>query len=158
MCAARLALRLHATRRTGLLALSWRMAFVALIFLALSNSIVPTSASFSANTRNVSNSFANDVLDAPSSLSASVADGSVVLNWTATTDSYATGHRVFRSTASGGPYTQIAQVTPRTTTTYTDSPPNGTYYYVVRAYYQGWQSAPSNQVSATVSCILFICL
>ena len=58
---------------------------------------------------------------------------------------------MLRGTASGGPYSQIAEVTPRTTTTYTDSPADGTYYYVLRAFYQSWESVNSNEASATVS-------
>ena len=77
--------------------------------------------------------------------------GDVNLSWDATDDDYASGHRVLRGTDSGGPYSQIAEVTPRTTTTYPDSPADGTYYYVLRAFYQSWESANSNEASATVS-------
>ena len=97
-----------------------------------------------------SNAFTTDNLDPPTSLTAT-GGTSVDLSWTATVDTYASGHRVLRGTASGGPYTQIAEVTPRTTTTYTDNPADGTYYYVVRAFYQNWESANSNEASATVA-------
>ncbi|MBI2913817.1 MAG: DNRLRE domain-containing protein, partial [Chloroflexi bacterium] len=96
-----------------------------------------------------SNTFNSDTLDAPTGLTAS-GGSSVLLNWTATADTYATGHRVLRGTASGGPYSQVAEVTPRTTTTYDDSPAAGTYYYVVRAFYQSWESANSNETSESV--------
>ena len=92
------------------------------------------------------NSMSTDTLDPPTGLSAS---GSVTLNWTATPDTYASGHRVLRSTTSGGPYSQIAEITPRTTTTYVDSVCAGTYYYVARAYFQNWESANSNQATGT---------
>lgn len=86
-------------------------------------------------------------LAAPTSL----AFAGSALSWTATSSTFASGTRVYRSTVSGGPYSQIAQVTPRTTTTYTDSPGAGTFYYVVAAYYSGngasWTSANSNQVA-----------
>ena len=73
-------------------------------------------------------------------------DGATItVDWTATTDTYATGHRVFRATSSGGPYTQIAEVTPQTTTTYVDSPAPGTYYYVVQAVAGTWTSVNSNE-------------
>ena len=56
---------------------------------------------------------------------------------------------MYRATATGGPYTQIAQLTPHTTVTYNNSPGIGTFFYVVRAYYQNWESANSNEVSCT---------
>jgi hypothetical protein len=90
----------------------------------------------------------SDTLNAASGLSAT-GGATVSLNWTATADTYADGHRVLRGTATGGPYSQIAEVTPRTTTTYNDDPGAGTYYYVVRAFYQNWESVNSNEASAT---------
>lgn len=95
------------------------------------------------------NTFATDTLDPPTGPTAS-GGTSIVLTWTATTDTYASGHRVLRGTTAGGPYTQIAEVTPRTTTTYTDNPAAGTYFYVVRAFYQNWESVNSNEASATI--------
>src|SRR5207248_4434772 len=76
---------------------------------------------------------------------------SVSLSWAATTSSYATGYRVLRGTSAGGPYSQIAQVSPRTTTTYSDPVASGTYYYVIQTYDQNWTSVNSNEASATVS-------
>jgi hypothetical protein len=56
---------------------------------------------------------------------------------------------VLRSTVSGGPYSQIATVTPRTTTTYVDVVVGlGTRYYVLQTYYGSWTSVNSNQDSA----------
>jgi hypothetical protein len=95
------------------------------------------------------NTFTTDTLAPATSLGAT-GGASIDLSWTATSDTYATGHRVYRSTSAGGSYSQIADVTPRTTTTYIDSPASGTYYYVVRAYYQNWESVDSNETSATV--------
>jgi len=96
------------------------------------------------------NSFQLDTLSAPADLAATGAC-SVSLSWTATVDTYASGHRIFRGSASGGPYSQIVQVTPRTTTAYTDQPAAGTYYYVTRSFYQNWESVNSNEASDTVS-------
>ena len=95
-----------------------------------------------------SNTFALDVLNAPTSVTAT-GGTTITLNWTATPDTYATGYRIFRSTTSGGPYSQVGQVTPRTTTTFVDSPPVGANFYVVRAYYQNWESNNSNEVVAS---------
>ncbi|MDP2674685.1 MAG: hypothetical protein Q8Q00_07240 [Dehalococcoidia bacterium] len=102
------------------------------------------------------NDFASDTLDPPTGLTATGGSSSIVLNWTATVDTYASGHRVLRGTASGGPYTQIAEVTPRTNITYTDSPAVGTYYYVVRAFYQSWESVNSNEATAASFGVRFV--
>jgi hypothetical protein len=100
-----------------------------------------------------SNTFNTDTLSAPTGPSAS-GGSTVTMNWTATASTYASGHRVYRSSTSGGSYSQIAQITPRTTVTYSDTPPNGTYYYVVRAYYQNWESANSSEVSTAKTSML----
>jgi hypothetical protein len=92
--------------------------------------------------------FTTDALDPPTGLAAT-GGASIDLSWTATSDIYASGHRVFRSMTPGGPYSQIAEVSPRTTATYNDTPAAGTYYYVVHAFHQNWQSVASNEVSAT---------
>lgn len=96
------------------------------------------------------NTLSTDTLNPPGSLIATVG-ANVMLTWTATPDLYAAGYRVLRGTVSGGPYSQIAQVTPRTTTAYVDNPGPGTFYYVVRSYFQNWESVNSNQASAAVS-------
>ena len=125
----------------------------ALLLLALGLVILATAVSvyaiFSDSDSVTPNDFASDTLDSATSLGAT-GGASVDLSWTATADTYADGHRVLRSTTSGGPYSQIAEVTPRTTTTYTDSPADGTYYYVLRSFYQNWESANGNEASATV--------
>lgn len=129
---------------------------VAVVVLALVAAALPQSslATFSAATANGASTLGADTLDPPTGLGA-VAGGTVSLSWTATVDTYAAGHRILRATTSGGPYTQVAQVSPRTTTTYVDNPPGGaaTYYYVARAYAGGWESANSNQVTATVTAV-----
>jgi hypothetical protein len=103
----------------------------------------------STNTVSVgANTLSTSSMAAPTALSATGGVSNIVLNWTATTTAYATGTLVLRSTTSGGPYSQIAQVTPRTTTTYTDTPAAGTYYYVLQSYFQNWTSANSSQASA----------
>lgn len=107
-----------------------------------------TDAGFSDVTDNTGSAFTADTLDPPTGLIAT--DGTTVtLDWTATIDTYADGHRIYRSAASGGPYTQVAEITPRTTVTHIDSPAPGTYYYVARAFYGTWESANSNQATAT---------
>lgn len=74
---------------------------------------------------------------------------SVSLTWTASASSGVTGYNVFRSTTTGGPYTQLNTTT---TTSYTDSSVSAgqTYYYVVTAVAGSSQSAYSSQAQATV--------
>lgn len=107
-----------------------------------------THSAFSGSTSNESNSISADTLDPPAGLAAG-GTATVELTWTATPDAYATGYRVYRATASGGPYTEIATVTGQATTSYSDIPGTGTFYYVVRAYHSSWLSAASNEASAT---------
>lgn len=119
-------------------------------------SVTPASlaaGSFSASIDNATNTVGSGILAAPTSLTVS---GSVNLSWTATPSSYASGTRVFRSTTSGGPYTQIAQIAGLATTTYTDAPGTGVFFYVVVAYYNAnganWTSVNSNEVRFGATC------
>ena len=108
-----------------------------------------TEAGFSGVTGNAGNAFDADTIDPPTVLAAT--DGvTVALDWTATVDTYASGHRIMRSSSPGGPDSQIAEVTPRATVSYVDSAPEGTYYYVARSYYGSWESTNSNETSGWV--------
>jgi hypothetical protein len=92
-----------------------------------------------------------DTLAPPTVLIASNG-ASAGLAWTITNDAYATGYQVHRAAVSGGPYSQVATVTPRAATSTTDTPAtSGTYYYVLRSYFQSWVSANSNEASALVT-------
>ena len=117
--------------------------------LLLSSLASPTAslALFTSSSSVGANTFTASTLNAPTGLTAT-GGSSISLSWTATSSTYASGYHILRSGTSGGPYTQIAQVTPRTTTTYIDSPGAGAYYYVARAYYQNWESVNSNQAAA----------
>jgi beta-lactamase superfamily II metal-dependent hydrolase len=89
---------------------------------------------------------------APAQLTAtSGARGSraISVNWVASTDNLGVaGYRVFRASASGGPYSQIA-TTAGTSFADTGLVRGTTYYYYVIAYdAAGNVSAPSNQASA----------
>jgi len=108
-------------------------------------------AAYADFTGNSGSAFSADILQPPAGLTGACG-ATINLNWTATPDAYPTGHRVMRSDTTGGPYTQIASVTPRTVTTYGDTPAAGSYYYVVRAYYLNWISADSNEISVATSC------
>ncbi len=139
--------------RTGV-ARALRWLIVAVLLVQVVGYVRGTSAGLTAHTSNPSSSFGATALTPPTSL---IVSGSAGLSWTATTSSWATGSRVFRSTVSGGPYTQIAEIANLSTTTYADNPGSGTFYYVVQSYYGGnganWTSVDSNQASVTiVSC------
>ena len=96
-------------------------------------------------------SFTADVLAPPTGLAAT-GGLSAALTWTITNDAYATGYQVHRATVSGGPYSQVATVTPRTVASTTNTPAaSGTYYYVLRSYFQNWVSVNSNQASAVLT-------
>lgn len=138
------------TRRPPGGAIAPLAAILATAILAGLGRPVPAALALMSETESVSGSFATEILDPPTNLNATAQLGLVVnLTWTATVDVRATGYLVLRGTASGGPYTQIGTVTPRTTTSFTDLPVlPGTYYYVVRSYYGSWTSVNSNQDSA----------
>ena len=121
------------------------IAVMAAIGMSTSSTIAASShAGFAAQTDNTGNSLASDTLDAPTGLTAT-SDADIIIDWTATSDTYADGHRIYRATDPGGPYVQIAEVTPRTTESYVDSPAVGTYYYTARAFFSTWESAASNE-------------
>jgi hypothetical protein len=76
---------------------------------------------------------------------------SVTLTWTASTSTVA-GYNVYRSTASGGPYTKLNSA-PAAATTYTDTTVQSgtTYFYVVTSVdSSGVESADSTEVSANI--------
>jgi hypothetical protein len=83
---------------------------------------------------------------APTGLTATAASASQInLSWSAV--SGATEYRIYRSTTSGGPYTQVGT---STTTSFSNTglSCNTTYFYVVRAF-SGCESVNSTQASAT---------
>jgi hypothetical protein len=138
---------------------SWASAvFWLLAILLLAAATLPVAdalARFTGANSVGSNTFNTSTMAAPTSLTAAVTNNSVALNWTATSTAYAAGTQILRSATSGSGYSQVAQVTPRTTTTYTDSPGAGTFYYVVRAYYQNWTSSTGNEASTAILGITF---
>jgi hypothetical protein len=127
------------------------LALVSAVFLMLT---LTSSATFTAPTTNPSNQLATATLAAPTGVSAAVQSngGTVRVAWTATSSTWASGHRVFRATNAGGPYTQIQQIVGRSTVTYDDVPGVGAFFYVVRGYYDAnganWASVDSAQASA----------
>jgi hypothetical protein len=139
-----------------------RLAGALGLLLALGGVVLPdTSASLAlaTDTETVASTVTADTLNPPTNLLCTGLPNCPVtfltkptLTWTATPDTYATGYQVWRSTTSGSGYAQVASVTPRTTTTWTDTTVAAltTYFYVVRAVANSWTSGFSNEVSATV--------
>lgn len=75
---------------------------------------------------------------------------SVTLTWTASGTASVTGYTLYRSSTSGSGYTSIQTITGRTTTSTTDSPGQGVWFYVLRSTAGGWTSAASNEVRVGV--------
>jgi len=88
----------------------------------------------------------------PTNLIGSVAGSTVSLSWTASAGSPTpTGYTLYRGTVHGGPYTAIKSGL--TTTSTTDTPANGTYFYTVAGFVGGLVSGVSgNGTTATVTC------
>jgi len=122
---------------------------LASILLAGMGRSVPVTLALMTDTETVPATFSTETLDPPTGLAAAAALLlRVNLTWTATVDTRATGYQVLRGTANGGPYTQVATITSRTTTAYQDTVPlPGQYYYVLRTYFASWTSVTSNQAS-----------
>jgi len=134
----------------------WAAAGVSGLLLSTFMVLQASGARMGGSTANTGNSASAGQLAAPSGLSAS-ADTlicRITLSWTASSTTWASGHKVYRSTSSGGPFALIATVSPRTTTTYADTDAalraGVNYYYQIRAYYSTttWLSAWSNTASA----------
>lgn len=132
----------------------YAVAILALVSAVMLMLTVATGATFTAPTANPSNQIATATLVAPTGVTAPVQSngGTVRVAWTATSSTWATGHRVYRATSAGGPFTLIQQIAGRTTVTYDDAPGVGTFFYVVRGYYDtsgaNWSSVDSAQASA----------
>jgi hypothetical protein len=128
-------------RRAAVLALA---AIVALPFAAAPVTLARLTASPTSTA-----TFGTATLAAPTSLAGT--NGTIAtLTWVPSTTSGATGYNVLRSATSGSGYAPVKAVTPVSATTTTDAPANGTWYYVLQTYFQGWTSANSNQASVLV--------
>ena len=86
---------------------------------------------------------------APTALTATGGKNKITLRWTQSSSPNLQYNRVYRSDTSGGPYTLVAQLAPRTS--YNDQVAGGlTRYYVITAVNtSGGESPYSNQASAT---------
>ncbi|MEW6381682.1 MAG: Ig-like domain-containing protein [bacterium] len=95
--------------------------------------------------------------DAVGNLTAAAQGRVITLTWTGNPECDVSAYRIYRGTASGGPYTLIfadPNIESGVTRTYTYQDANlpcGTYYYVVRAFDDKYESVNSPQSSATVT-------
>jgi hypothetical protein len=67
-----------------------------------------------------------------SNLNASTPSGAVNLSWSPSGDQNIVGYHIYRATSSDGPFTRVA-ASPVSGNSYSDSPPAGSYTYMVRA-------------------------
>jgi hypothetical protein len=94
-------------------------------------------------------SLSTDTLAPPTGLAVN-GTMTAALSWTPSADAYAAGYEVFRSATSGSGYALVSTVTPGSATSTADSPGAGTFYYVLRSYFQNWRSVNSNEASVTL--------
>lgn len=99
------------------------------------------------------------IVQPPTSLTASTNGANVSLQWNASPDSSLLGYHVYRATSPSGPFTRITSQ-PLNSTSFQDAPTTGTYTYMVRAIklesgYSGTFTNASTGIfaSATVSAI-----
>ena len=129
-----------------------RLSVAALALGLLANSVGTSSAAtYSASTDTDGTALGSDLLAPPTTLTIDGSGANIAMKWVPTPDTWATGHRIYRSAVSGGPYTLAAEITPQATNTYIDVPGPGTWFYVARAYAANWESVDSNEVSATAT-------
>lgn len=122
-------------------------AALVVVAASLVGGVAPTAGAFAASTDNGVNSYDAVSLAPPTNLDGECLLGVIELSWTAAT--HASSYRVFRSTTSGGPYSEIGTATG---TTFTDSSISlNSYYYVVQSVNGPWSSGNSAQETVTTS-------
>jgi hypothetical protein len=129
-------------RRTGALAL-------VAVLIGIGAATAPATLARLTDQAGATVTLSTDTLAPPTGLTAT-GPVTAALAWTASSDAYAAGYQVLRSTTSGSGYALAGTVTPGSATGTTDSPGAGTFYYVLRTYFQNWVSVDSNQASVTI--------
>lgn len=131
-------------------------ALIALISALIGAGATRTWAAFARSTAETT-VLSTASLAAPTNLQVSTTSTQAILSWTASTSTFASGTRVLRSSAAAGPFAQIAQIAGLATTSYTDTPAAGTWYYTAITYLaSGWTSSPSSAAVASVGPITFV--
>lgn len=138
------------TRRVGkVTAVSTAGLALLVVAASLIGGVAPTAGAFTASTDNGVNSYDAATLAPPTNLAGECLLGVIDLSWTAAT--HASSYRVFRSTTSGGPYSEIGTTTG---TTFTDSSISlDSYYYVVQSANGPWSSGNSAEVAVTTTLV-----
>lgn len=116
-------------------------AIVTLVLCSIYALIIETESAFS-ETSTATISAKSDSLSAPTGLKLkSLVGGQTELSWTASTSSYVTGYKIFRSDNMYGPWTELDAVQGRLVTTFTDTN-SGTnqWIYRVEAIWNKWVS------------------
>ena len=124
--------------------------FVAVVALALVLGGVQLTLARFVDSAAVTGSLSSARLEPPTDL-VGTGGATVILDWTPTTTTWATGYDVFRSATSGGGYSNVGSVTPSSAATAVDAPGTGTWYYVLRSVFHNWRSARSNETTVVVA-------
>jgi hypothetical protein len=143
--------RQPSARRTARLAAHAGL-LILILAVAAGAFLVAQAATFTDQASVPGNTFTTDTLAPPTGLTVSVVGSNIRLDWTPTTDTYASGYYVRRATTSGGPYVFKGSAQPYTASTWTDSTavPGTRYYYVLQTFFQNWLSVYSNEANAAV--------
>jgi Abnormal spindle-like microcephaly-assoc'd, ASPM-SPD-2-Hydin len=111
----------------------------------------PGTGTFNGTASLLSNASTSPNIESLSGVGVTSSSHYVSLTWNASTSQGVLNYDVYRGTASGGPYSEIATVS-GATTAYTDNLVSAgyTYYYVVTTVTGNGQSGYSNQAVATI--------
>jgi hypothetical protein len=123
---------------------------MALVVLAAATAGAPRSLARLTSAPTAAADLGTGSIAPPANLAATVAGATVTLTWTPAGSTIVTGYDVLRSTTSGSGYSVVSTITPRSATTTTNSPGNGTFYFALRSTFQSWSSVASNEASAVV--------
>jgi hypothetical protein len=125
-------------------------AGLAALLLACLVVAAPVTLARLTSSQDASGAFTTGTIAPPTSLGASLGGTTVTLTWTPTVSTATTGYELLRSPTSGSGFSVVSTVTPRTAATTTNSPGNGTWFYVLASVYQSWRSASSNEAKVTL--------
>lgn len=142
--------------------MSRRRVVVGLAAIALA-SVQAVASAVWVDGSSASMAYSSAVLAAPTSPSTApgvctvLSNDQIIVTWSASASTWATGYEIARSTTSGGPYSVVGTVG-AAQVSFSDGPLafSTTYHYVVRATKHTWRSPDSAQVvrtTRTVACL-----